>query len=844
LKIRNLRKGVNGVRRRIIHFVSICSVMIVSYSGIIYMASENVQGTDVGGIISVDSTWDLMGSPYIVVSNITVESGVTLTIDPGVLVKFDGYYGISVYGALNAIGSETNRINMTSNKTIPENGDWVGIEVNSVGSAFLKYCNISYVSTFISILDTSSVIIDNAYLTNCSDEGVFLKNSDAQLINSNVSGRVWLDSGSPNIENTTMVKFLARGTFNPYFRGNIVDGGFDIRGSSTTTFSDSVFLGRDIWIEADVTFDNITIDITGEIEPWDAAIQFVNSSIDCNKIRIVWYSSVILLNTSNSAYFEMSMDSIVWIQWYLNVKTIYENGEPASETVVNITDVQGTYVYNGNTSIDGYIKYIPLNQYSIYAPGVWPEETTYYTPHNISAWHPKLGTTNVTPALEMDSNKEITIVLKDIQSPKIKDVNSTLSPQGINKNVNISATISDNWDIPTSSINITKPDGTWINDTMDYVGIAYYYNQIFETFGTYNFTIWSNDTSNNWNLYSGQFMIQDNTLPVIAEVTSLPNPQEMNGFVNISAVIMDSALYSVSLNITDPNNDNIGNFFMIYNSSTNRYSINRTYFTVGTYTFIIWANDTNGNWNSTSGSFAIQDTTPPIITDLYPPNSSTKNDTFRTISVNHNDVSGIDIANIVFKVDNMNVVSSANITFDKITYTLPSALTPGPHNVYLEIRDIYGNLAIKSWTFIINITEPPAQVNRTLICEIKFPSNDEKLFGIIEISGTASYPKGTVQKVEIKINDGEWNSADGTDIWTYVWDTTDVSNGQYTIYVRAYDGMNYSSEKNTNIIVNNPQKKEQEDNLWLNLFWYIIIVTAFLIVIFLLIKFKKKKARQ
>ena len=46
-------------------------------------------GTDVTGTIAVNTTWNLAGSPYIVIGDITVNNGVTLTVDPNVIVKFN-----------------------------------------------------------------------------------------------------------------------------------------------------------------------------------------------------------------------------------------------------------------------------------------------------------------------------------------------------------------------------------------------------------------------------------------------------------------------------------------------------------------------------------------------------------------------------------------------------------------------------------------------------------------------------------------------------------------------------------------------------------------------------------
>ena len=58
--------------------------------------------TYVSGIISTDVNWNVTDSPYIVTGNMLVASGSSLTIDPGVHVKFDGYYYLQIEGTLIA----------------------------------------------------------------------------------------------------------------------------------------------------------------------------------------------------------------------------------------------------------------------------------------------------------------------------------------------------------------------------------------------------------------------------------------------------------------------------------------------------------------------------------------------------------------------------------------------------------------------------------------------------------------------------------------------------------------------------------------------------------------------
>jgi len=67
--------------------------------------------TDVGGIINTDTTWDLAGSPYNITSKIQIAEGVTLAIEPGVVVNGEsGSIDFEVWGHISAIGTDTSNI--------------------------------------------------------------------------------------------------------------------------------------------------------------------------------------------------------------------------------------------------------------------------------------------------------------------------------------------------------------------------------------------------------------------------------------------------------------------------------------------------------------------------------------------------------------------------------------------------------------------------------------------------------------------------------------------------------------------------------------------------------------
>jgi hypothetical protein len=102
----------------------------------------------------VSGTWALGGSPYEIQGEITIPDGLTLTIEPGVLVEFQGHYKFIVEGRLLAVGTETDTIVFTINDTtgfsIPDTslGGWHGIRFNWTSpandSSKIIYCKLQY----------------------------------------------------------------------------------------------------------------------------------------------------------------------------------------------------------------------------------------------------------------------------------------------------------------------------------------------------------------------------------------------------------------------------------------------------------------------------------------------------------------------------------------------------------------------------------------------------------------------------------------------------------------------------------------------------------------------------
>jgi hypothetical protein len=129
----------------------IALVLVVSATTLVLPAVEAHADTHVTGNITTNTTWTLAGSPYFIDRTaLTVSSGVTLTIQPDVVVVFTkGLYNtILVQGTLNAIGSFGHNIVFTSlqdyNGSGGLPGQWQAIKFQGTSTSTLDYADIRY----------------------------------------------------------------------------------------------------------------------------------------------------------------------------------------------------------------------------------------------------------------------------------------------------------------------------------------------------------------------------------------------------------------------------------------------------------------------------------------------------------------------------------------------------------------------------------------------------------------------------------------------------------------------------------------------------------------------------
>lgn len=155
--------------------------------------SAQVSGpTEVGGPISSNTTWSLAGSPYIATSSIWVMPGVTLTIEPGVTVKFNDNLGMLVDGQVVARGTSRSLVTFTSSRSSPASGSW----------AFIKFTDSSVDATFDE---------DGTYLS-----GSILEHAVVEYAGSTGNGAIWLDCAAPFISRSIIHDNSRSGVYATY----------------------------------------------------------------------------------------------------------------------------------------------------------------------------------------------------------------------------------------------------------------------------------------------------------------------------------------------------------------------------------------------------------------------------------------------------------------------------------------------------------------------------------------------------------------------------------------------------------------------------------------------------
>jgi hypothetical protein len=209
------------------------SIALSLAAGATLPIAANAATVHVSGHISGNTTWT-SDNTYVVDSDVTVDSGVTLTVQAGTAVKFSYQTPkLVVNGALSAVGTATSLIYFTtvydptvgsySNTSVPPDaGFWDRIEVGTGASSTITNASIRYAdySTHGAVyINGGTVTLDKLEVATSSTYGIYQTSGTGNVTNSDIYNAglygVYLKGGTATISSSKLHKNGSYGVYVP-----------------------------------------------------------------------------------------------------------------------------------------------------------------------------------------------------------------------------------------------------------------------------------------------------------------------------------------------------------------------------------------------------------------------------------------------------------------------------------------------------------------------------------------------------------------------------------------------------------------------------------------------------
>lgn len=125
--------------------------------------------TNVPANISVSQTWNLAGSPYTISQNTVIDSGVLLSIEPGVKIVSNGLFQLQVKGGVRSVGKIDSLIEMNQVEMTFEQSSMDYQFGNRTGSCFMftKFTGDGGVNSKTINLKNTSLLVNNCKFIDC-----------------------------------------------------------------------------------------------------------------------------------------------------------------------------------------------------------------------------------------------------------------------------------------------------------------------------------------------------------------------------------------------------------------------------------------------------------------------------------------------------------------------------------------------------------------------------------------------------------------------------------------------------------------------------------------------------
>jgi hypothetical protein len=146
-------KGVGTMKSKGVFSAAVMALLLA------WCLVPSAHALDHAGVLGANETWGPANNPHNIIGNVTVPSGITLTILPGTQIFFKGYYNIVVAGKMTANGTSGNPILFTRDAATDY---WNNLLFQTSGNGSLTYCRIEYAYYGVSLGTNSACTVANS----------------------------------------------------------------------------------------------------------------------------------------------------------------------------------------------------------------------------------------------------------------------------------------------------------------------------------------------------------------------------------------------------------------------------------------------------------------------------------------------------------------------------------------------------------------------------------------------------------------------------------------------------------------------------------------------------------
>lgn len=847
----------------------------------------------VRGHITENTTWVVEDSPYIIKSDVIIDENITLTIQPGVVVKLEFFTRIIINGSLIAIGEEKNPIVFTSNQDSPSFGDWSSIKFNNNNNSIsiLNRCRIEYAIYGIWCYRSSINIVNNT-IANIKSNGIYLQQSNSIIMNNLIENvkltGIYCYESNPIIENNRIVNCTNYNIKMYECVSNISNNllSYSVNGiyieQSTSKIENNIISSTQYAIKCEQS--NYISIMNNNIRENNYAIYFSesnfisinNTTIQNNNFGIYSrYSSVIISNSSildseiedinlmiesnltsvnttfNGNKVLISNNCTLIVKNYLNFKVLDKNSFPLLNAEIQIIDNYNEIFYV-KTKVSGLSNWILITDRIYFGSEEATENIT-----KVKVSYKELPFEDNPRYVDMSETHTEIFKMKNID-PFINITSHSINTEVSNAVLLKGSTYDEDGYVETVEIRINN--GYWepgINYNTNWSTWGYQWNTTLYPNGEHiisarckdNDGTYSTEISINLNVKNGENMPPFITLtfPAYNEIVSDiiiiiegTATDEEPGFVKLVEVQIDKEAWVPTISTKE-------------NWSTWNYQWDTTLVSNGYHAIMVRAKD---NFNIYSNTIFIRvyvyngGNKPPEITINKPKDGEIVEGEI-SIEGSAWDLDG-SIQELEIQVDNNpweNVTSLRGNWLEWICNLDTTGFANGEHTIKINAFDGL-DITVESITIVVsNEGNMPPQIY------ITSHRDDDIVNNIVILKGIAYDTDDIVESVKIQIDNGMWQDAIETSpnwsTWCYNWDTLITSDGEHTINLRSFDGELYSAPHTIIVKVNNEEPpssptpiteddEDEKDGGVILIFsdmivWLLLLICVLLIIIILVL---------